>query len=306
MNNLNFYLDRIRRLNVNRNHGNPAPHKPLLLLAVIDFIEQNKVLNNRIEPSTEFVEAFLKYWNLIRSDRPRIFLPFYYLRSDGFWHLYAKPDKAIYEFRSMSQIAENIAYASFDDDLFTLLAKPDTRELIRYAIIETYFPNDAVIFRAAINENQQNFSLENLLSHQANLEREKNLDKPKRSPLFRGVIMRLYDYTCAACRFRLVTLDGMTVVDAAHIIPFSISHDNSIGNGLALCKLHHWAFDNGLISIDDDFCLLISPRFEENGNEAFLLRQLHSRKIFLPKQQSFLPSFGAIQWHRNNKFQLGG
>jgi putative restriction endonuclease len=184
-----------------------------------------------------------------------------------------------------------------------LLTKPDTREIIRQTIIESYFANEAEIFRAAVNENQHNFSLENLLSQQANLESETNFDKPKRSRLFRGVIMRLYDYTCAACRFRLITLDGMTAVDAAHIVPFSISRDDGVGNGLALCKLHHWAFDNGLISIDDNFCLLVSSAFEEGGNETFAFRQLKSQKIFLPRQKPYFPIITNIQKHREMKFQ---
>jgi len=304
MSNLDFYLNKIRNLNRNRNHGTPAPHKPLLILAAIDLIEQGKVLNNQILPNTEFVEAFLKYWNLIRSDRPRIFLPFYYLKSDGFWHLHAKSNGTIYAFRSMTQVAENVAFASFDDDLFALLLQPIEREAIRQTIIEIYFADDAEVFRAAICEDQRNFSLENLLSEQANLETARTFDKPKRSRLFRGVIMRLYDYTCAACRFRLVTLDGMTAVDAAHIVPFSVSHDDGIGNGLALCKLHHWAFDNGLISIDDKFCLLVSVTFEESGNEYFALNNLQSKSIFLPKEKPFRPSISMLRWHRANKFNL--
>ncbi|HEX8369624.1 MAG TPA: HNH endonuclease [Pyrinomonadaceae bacterium] len=203
----------------------------------------------------------------------------------------------------MSQIARNVAHAAFDDDLFILLAKPETREIIRQTIIEAYFNDEAEIFRAAISENQGNFSLKNLLGQQADLESETSFDKPKRSPLFRGVIMRLYNYTCAACRYRLLTLDGMTAVDAAHIIPFSVSHDDGIGNGLALCKLHHWAFDNGLISIDDKFRLLVSSAFEESADEALLLRRLQAQKIFLPKQKPFFPSLRTIQWHRSNKFQ---
>lgn len=302
MPNLNFYLDKIRKLNRNQNHGTPAPHKPLLILAAIDLVEQGKVSNNQILPNTELVEAFLKYWNLIRSDRPRIFLPFYYLRSDGFWHLHAKPNKTIYAFRSMSQIAENVEYANFDDDLFALLLQPDTREIIRQMLIETYFADEVELFRAAIGENERNFSLENLLIEQTNLETVAKLDKPKRSRLFRGVIMRLYDYTCAACRFRLVTLDGMTAVDAAHIIPFSVSRDDGIGNGLALCKLHHWAFDNGLISIDDNYKIIVSANFEESGNETLLLRSLQAREICLPKEKPFRPSLIMIRWHRGNTF----
>lgn len=301
MQNLNFYLDKIRRLNRNRNHGTPAPHKPLLLLAVIDLIEQGKVLNNQFAPTTAFTEAFLKYWNLLKTERPRIFLPFYYLKSEGFWHLHAKENGGVFPFRSMTQTAENIAFASLDENLFVLLTEPPTREIIRRAIIETYFPDEKEIFRAAINENQQNNSLEKLLAD-LNLENQTNSAKPKRSRLFRGVIMRLYDYTCAACRFRLVTLDGETAVEAAHIHPFAQSFDDSIGNGLSLCPLHHWSFDKGLFSIDDNYKMLVSNQFEETGNEASLLRSLEKKEIYLPKEKPFRPSLTMLRWHRENLF----
>jgi putative restriction endonuclease len=127
-------------------------------------------------------------------------------------------------------------------------------------------------------------------------------ETPLRSAAFRGVIMRLYDYTCAACQLRIITLNGASAVDAAHIIPFSESHDDGIGNGLALCKLHHWAFDAGLIAIDDHYKLMISPAFEEKGCEALLLKNLQTRKILLPPQRPFFPSLHSMRWHRHHKF----
>jgi hypothetical protein len=36
-------------------------------------------------------------------------------------------------------------------------------------------------------------------------------------------------------------------VDAAHILPWSDFDLDVVANGLCLCKLHHWAFDEGLI-----------------------------------------------------------
>ncbi|MFN2453144.1 MAG: HNH endonuclease [Pyrinomonadaceae bacterium] len=302
---LAFYLHKIKKLRINRNHGKPAPHKPLLLLAVIDLIEQSAIQANEIQPAPQLVESFLKYWNLLGLERPRIFLPFYHLQSDGFWHLHAKNGQTSYPFKSMSQLASVIAFASLDDDLFLLLHNAQAREAIRNTIIETYFPDKAILIRHAVNENQQINALENLLIENA----EQKIDTkqipatPQRSAAFRGVIMKLYDYTCAACRLRILTLDGLTAVDAAHIIPFSVSRDDSIGNGLALCKLHHWAFDNGLISIDDKFRLLVSTLFEESGNEAFLLRCLQAQPILLPKQKPFFPSLATILWHRTSKFQ---
>jgi putative restriction endonuclease len=292
---LTFYSNKFGKLRIDRARGNPAPHKPLLLLAVIDLIEQGAILENKIEPSPQIVESFLKYWNLLKSDK--------------FWHLHAKSGQesllaTISQFKSMAQLASVVDFANLDEDLFLLLHNAEACEVLRETIIETYFPDKAELFRAAINENRQINALENLLIETAeqNISTKQIPETPQRSAAFRGVIMKLYDYTCAACRLRILTLDGATAVDAAHIVPFSVSHDDGIGNGLALCKLHHWAFDNGLISIDDKFCLLVSTAFEESGNEAFLLRRLKSQTIFLPKQKPFRPSLTMIRWHRQNQY----
>ena len=165
---LTFYSNKFRKLRIDRARGNPAPHKPLLLLAVIDLIEQGAILENKIEPSPQLVEAFLKYWNLLSLEKPRIYLPFYHLKSDKFWYLHAKTGQenllaTISQFKSMSQLASVIAFASLDEDLFLLLHNSQAREVLRQTIIETYFPDKAELFRAAINENQQINALENLL-----------------------------------------------------------------------------------------------------------------------------------------------
>lgn len=304
---LTFYLNKIRNLRTAQVEGEPTPHKPLLLLAVIDLIEQGAILENKIEPSPKLVETFIKYWNVFSLKKPRIYLPFYYLKSGKFWHLHGRfGQKKIYPFKSMSQLASVVAYASLDEDLFLLLLKLETREVIRQTIIETYFSNKVETIRGLINENQQIHALEDLLMQTA--EQKKDVDKiipdtPKRDKAFRGVIMRLYDYTCATCRLRVITLNGETAVEAAHIIPFSISHDDNIGNGISLCKLHHWAFEIGLISINDKFQIIVSKSFEESGNEAFLLRRLQTQPILLPKQKPFFPSLMTIRWHRENRFQ---
>jgi putative restriction endonuclease len=45
---------------------------------------------------------------------------------------------------------------------------------------------------------------------------------------------------------------GRSGVDSAHILPDSEFDLNHVANGLCLCKLHHWAFDEGLIEIRHD------------------------------------------------------
>lgn len=266
---------------------------------------------NKIEPSPPIVESFLKFWHLVSLEKPRLFLPFFHLKLDKFWYLHAKAGNeqmlaVTKQTNSMTQLASIIEFASLDEDLFLLLHRADAREAIRRKIIEVYFPEQAKMFHAVIAENQEINALENLLLESAenkNADTSRTVaDTPKRNIAFRRAIIRLYDYTCAACRLRIITLDGETAVEAAHISPFGKSYDDSISNGLSLCPLHHWSFDKGLFSIDDDYKMIVSGNFEESGNEAFLLRSLQAKEIYLPKEKPFRPSLIMIRWHRENSF----
>jgi putative restriction endonuclease len=72
-----------------------------------------------------------------------------------------------------------------------------------------------------------------------------------REARFRLNIVAAYNYTCALTRYRLTTIAGGSIVDAAHIHQFSDSRNNDPRNGLALCKNAHWLFDNGLWTLTD-------------------------------------------------------
>lgn len=68
-------------------------------------------------------------------------------------------------------------------------------------------------------------------------------------PVFRGLVMRAYGTRCAIC-----TLRHSSLLDAAHIVP-DADQDGAaaVRNGLALCKIHHAAYDSGIIGISPDY-----------------------------------------------------
>ena len=72
-----------------------APHKPLLLLAVIDLFGQGSIRSNLIELTPDLGETFTLYWSRVMppDQRGNIALPFFHLKSDGFWHLIAQPGR---------------------------------------------------------------------------------------------------------------------------------------------------------------------------------------------------------------------
>lgn len=122
---------------------------------------------------------------------------------------------------------------------------------------------------------------------------------PGRSSAFRRKTLEIYDYQCAACglRIRLPQTDDLTFVDAAHLIPFSVSRNDHPTNGLALCKNHHWAMDRHLIAPTPDrlwrVSRLIEPRRSSGEAE---LRELDGKPILLPHDDAFLPCQEALEW----------
>lgn len=70
---------------------------------------------------------------------------------------------------------------------------------------------------------------------------------------FRDRILTAYKSTCAMCGIQL------DLLDAAHIVPvYSPKSTDDTNNGVALCALHHRAFDNGLVSFDSKFRIEIN------------------------------------------------
>lgn len=128
---------------------------------------------------------------------------------------------------------------------------------------------------------------------------------------FRQAVIEAYDYRCAFCGMKINSPDTMSwEVEAAHIVPHSSMGRDDILNGMALCHLHHWAFDIGWFSLGDDFKILVSSNvsslpadYGKIGDFDFI-RIMQSKKniILLPKSKEIYPHQNSIQWHRENKF----
>jgi putative restriction endonuclease len=70
---------------------------------------------------------------------------------------------------------------------------------------------------------------------------------------FRLRVIRAYQERCAVCRLR-----HQELLDAAHILPDGHPKgDPVVSNGLALCKLHHAAFDSHILGIKPDLVIQI-------------------------------------------------
>lgn len=128
---------------------------------------------------------------------------------------------------------------------------------------------------------------------------------------FRQAVIEAYDHSCSFCGFKLVSPDSLRwEVEAAHIVPNNVKGKDDVWNGLALCGIHHWAFDVGWLTLNHKFVVEISTlvkqlpsNYARIGN-LNLLRMFETKsvRINLPRDKNLLPHENSIQWHRHNRF----
>lgn len=117
-----------------------------------------------------------------------------------------------------------------------------------------------------------------------------------RSRSFTHKVKNYYNYECAICGKKRYTPDGNPEVEAAHIKPVSDSGPDSVSNGISLCKLHHWAFDNGWIAIDDEYIIKICDTPDVAGYDDFI--QYSNKKMSLPDKKCHHPKQKYLKYHR--------
>jgi len=100
----------------------------------------------------------------------------------------------------------------------------------------------------------------------------------------------------------MLTPEGHTIVEAAHIVPWSESQDDQPTNGLCLCRICHWSFDEGLMSVGIIYEVLVSKRVRTEQNYPGHILTLIDRPIFKPSNKIFWPDKNNLEWHRKKKF----
>lgn len=124
-----------------------------------------------------------------------------------------------------------------------------------------------------------------------------------RSVAFRHVVVDAYNHTCAMCGIRVITPEGRTAVAAAHIVPWSISHNDDPRNDMALCGLHHWTFDQGIVGVAMGYHIEVSPIISASDRGTEPLLSLVQSVLYRPVDVSLWPAREALEWHRKNVYR---
>jgi putative restriction endonuclease len=312
---LSYYIHCFTHLKRDKKNGG-APHKPILLLSIIRLFEKEIFTGNQISVLPELVAAFKSNWTkLVVTNHFSIFaLPFYHMNSEPFWKLIPnigceKWIESKSSMRSFGNLTTAIKYALIDTELSNLLMTAVNREVLKISLLDKYFPDTKSNF--GTNGGGDDFPSKELLHDNSETYKQKIIElKNKvdentfqeeifiRSGLFKREIPKIYNHTCAISGLRISAVVNVSMIDACHIVPFSEGYDDTLTNGISLCPNLHRAFDRGLISISDDFTILINKNFVENKKSTFNLSQFAGQQIFLPYAEELYPDLRNIAAHR--------
>lgn len=271
----------------------PAPHKPLLLLSILDLAESGKLPGRVLTRTPELVLRFRELGTLVAERWPTrldLRLPFYHLKTQGFWDAFTA------EMRP-AQASDSCMVIELALEFFALLADRDFRVKARLVLVSHYFTE---VERAAM------FEFLGMATggpaRDANQVLSKAMADGKRKgrgARFQVRVVDDYFHTCALTGYRCFTVDGASIVDAAHIEAWAKTQNDDLTNGLALSKSAHWMFDAGLWSVDGDLRVIVrAHRFSEAGPDAYLLRNYAGRHLQFDPKSKLRPSAESLRRHR--------
>ncbi len=288
-------------LNVAKNSKlGPAPHKPLMLLALMDLIESGEFSDSWIPYDIRLVQYFRDYWPIVverRQNQPEIRMPFHALGSDGIWNRFT-------EERTPSRAKETTAFCEIDASLLACLQAPGFRLAARKVLITTYFTALEQVALAARLDMELPDSTE-IANIKADQSAFKASLKNGRDSRFKTLVVSGYQHTCLLTGYKLTTIDR-TLVEAAHIHQHARSGNDKPTNGLALSPNAHWAFDAGLWTAEatgNDLIIRVARKqIHEAGPLALSLSAYEKRPFQFPENSTLRPDPKHFDWHQRNCF----
>ncbi|MCC8088859.1 MAG: hypothetical protein LIO79_06310 [Rikenellaceae bacterium] len=150
------YMQMFRRLNVNRRQGEAAPHKAVMMLAVMEEVCRGNI--GRVVPICDSMEqAFIREWKRYVGHHPLfnpIFAtPFFHLDYEPFWHLIKSPEYEEHkEYSSMGALRRSFLGASIDLALYEYMLDPNSALMLKRVLIEKYLPSSRTFLSIAAED----------------------------------------------------------------------------------------------------------------------------------------------------------
>ncbi|AKD57199.1 HNH endonuclease [Spirosoma radiotolerans] len=310
---LTIYTRKFTKLKQGGTPYGKAPHKPIFLLTLIELIEKQLITENRVTITPELVATFKENFSLLvqTAHKDDFTQPFFYLQSEGFWFLRPKVTERIEVYiRSVQTLSDRLDFGYFTDDLFDLLTNEYARLFLKNTLLDHYFADTKAEFMRVKNAGRSYLlDLETYLLNEkeaAYIPVQVTDDEEIRfirGGLFKKLVPKVYDFTCAISGMKVIAVDGSSLVEACHIVPISISGDDKVTNGIALCPNLHTAFDKGMIGVDERLRVVVSPSLADEITSPYNLKQFHGQPLRLPFGEVHYPKMDSFRWHMRERFK---
>lgn len=261
---LSYYVHCFTNLRRSASNGG-APHKPILLLSVIEMFEKGLLSTSEVFILPELVASFRSLWSkIVTTQHSSTFsLPFFHMKSEPFWKLLPNAGYELWvnsgnRIVGFKNLLNAVRCAYLDSELVTFLLDPQNRDVLRLSLLHHYFRTPlSDLYPTTEDSLLSNWLETNSEEYKKQIFNLKNtVDENTfqeeifiRSGIFRREIPKIYNSACAISELKIDATANIRMVDACHIVPFSETYDDSINNGIALCPNLHRAFDRGLLTL---------------------------------------------------------
>lgn len=141
------YVEKFRNLSTGVQNGKKLPHKAVLLLSIMTLVENGTITENKILLDKSIANTFASTWGdyLYNTKIPSVWIPFWYMKSEPFWHFKAIAENNVLQnllcfagHPTIGQMRNFIKYAYIDDQLFLLMHNNKERSMLKETLIETF------------------------------------------------------------------------------------------------------------------------------------------------------------------------
>ncbi len=289
-------LTAFANLNVWARGGRRAPHKPLLVLLALGR------WSNGTRGPIPFADAEPRMRELLaefgppRAASPED--PFWRLRRDGVWELGgidrlsapAAPDPP-----GVTALRDGVTGQFSADVRASFERAPELVGQVAESLLDAHFPKSMhpAILAAIGLDLSPSVAADNHA-----------VGGRFRDPRFRAAVGAAYGDRCAVCGvgLRFARTSAVIGIEAAHVMWFQAGGPDDVRNGLALCALHHAAFDAGAFTVEPSGLLLVSADVCGEGADAALYRH-HKQPVRLPAVNEDRPAIEFLDWHRDEVFR---
>jgi len=278
-------LDRIK---VHRSGNVISLHKPILLVLTISEVihgHKNQFLYDDLEGS---LLLLLEKYGLKNTQKINPQYPFLYLSGNPeIW--VCTVDKDTLKNPDAASRRDLLgAFGSFATSFYSFLMSNNNGIKVIQHLLNSYWPE--AYHAEILNE----LGLFDEVQMQVSVKKE-------RSRKFVEEVLDAYERKCAICNQSIRLGDTLVGIDACHLKPIQHFGTDTINNGIALCKIHHWPIDRGAISISNEMGLLVSKKL--NGNKLFeYFTSFENKSVFIPRDKLMNLDEDNINYHNTYIF----